>query len=144
MDVFHAPHASMHFSWERDSSKTLLITSEALCVHLLHIDPAFHEVEASLISLSGDEAMAIASRIRRVLAGEKGVNPESDPEQSRLVVHYTNDGEPFREGVALDLDTGSYQRDFTFSMDDHTARAVAVSLEKAAAVLSVSVKESEA
>lgn len=141
MDVFHAHHASRHSSWSPDSGKVLLITSLETCVQLLHVDGGFTRAEAACLSLSSEEALDIASRIRRVLAGEKGVNPEPVSDQPRLIVHYTNAGDPFREGVELDLESGEYMRDFSFPMDESTAGCVASSLEKAAAAIGSAISD---
>ncbi len=135
MEIFHASHASLHSSWDRDSGEKLLITSTPTCVLLQHVNPSFVQTEASCVSLSGEEAAELCSRIRQVMAGEKGVNPDYDADNPRLIVRYTNSGDPFREGVALCLESGNYQRDFTFEMDHHIAGSVAASLRKAAAAI---------
>lgn len=132
MDVLHAQYTGQHHCWNSDSSETLLITSAKECVDLFYLDGRFLQFEASRVSLSGEEARDLASRIRRVIAGEKGVNPDPYPEPPHLIVRYTNSGDPFREGVALCLQAGDYMRDFTFEVGYSAAGYVATSLEKAA------------
>lgn len=131
MDFSHAQHASLHAGWRRDSSQNLLVAQFGSSIQLCHL--TFYPAEATRINLSPEEAEDFARRICLVLAGEKAENEAPAEGVARLLVRYTNDGEPFREGVALCLDSGDYMRDFTFEMDEFASRAVASSLEKAAA-----------
>lgn len=132
MQVSYPGHTAVFQSWETSDRTTLIVMHLDNTVRLQHLAPGFGSKEATIIDLSSSEAADVAQRIVLVLRGEQVENPPLSEEGSngaRLVITYTNDGEPFREGVSLAIDTGSWQKDFGFSMSQATARELVSALQ---------------
>ena len=131
MKVSRPPHSSIHRSWDSEEQTQLAVIVKADGVELKHFGSPFSKTEMTVIQLSPDEAAQAADRIHQVLRGERSQNEAGSEIEPQLVISYTTDGEPFREGVSLALSAGNWQRDFDFSMSQSVARELAQSLQLA-------------
>ncbi|WP_121498293.1 hypothetical protein [Pseudomonas aeruginosa] len=124
MNVIHTTKSAIYRSWDSCDKTTLVvaITEDGVSVH--HFNTNFLNAESALIQLSQPEALGVAERIQRVLSGEA---PQNDFDQpgAKLIVTRTTDGDPYREGVSIALDTGDWNRDFDFRMDNGYASSLA-------------------
>ncbi len=134
MQISYAVHSAVFQSWESSDRSTLIVMQLKNTVQIQHLAPRYTGEEATILDLSLAEAADVADRIQLVLGGEPVENPnlgDDGASEARLVVRYTNDGDPFREGVSLDIDTGNWHKDFGFSMTQCTARELASALQRA-------------
>ena len=133
MHVSYPGHTAVFQSWESSDRTTLVVMHLEESIQLQHLSPGFDSKEVTIVDLSPSEAADVAERIVLVLRGDCVENPRLNEEVSknaRLVIRYTNDGEPFREGVSLAIDTGNWEKDFGFSMNQSTARGLASALRR--------------
>lgn len=135
MQISYAVHSAVFQSWESSDRSTLIVMQMATSLQIQHLAPRYTGEEATIIDLSPAEAADVADRILLVLGGQQVENASLTDGGSKpgLVIAYTNDGEPFREGVSLAIDTGNWQKDFSFSMSRSTARELAGVLQRARA-----------
>jgi len=124
MQVSNPLKCAIYRSWETCDKTTLVVVVTDDGVSLQHIDRRFMDCQSTTLQLNGDEAADVAARIQRVLRGEAPQNRLDDP-GAKLVVTLTTDGDPYREGVSLALDTGDWERDFDFRMENGYARDLA-------------------
>ncbi|MDP2780471.1 hypothetical protein [Devosia sp.] len=122
--------SAIYRSWEKDDKTTLIVVVTEDGVSLHHIDARYMETESTLLQLSGTEAKEVAERILRVLRGSPAQNPIDLPAPQLFVTRQT-DGEPYREGVALALSNGDWQRDFHFNMTNEIAHELALIMHAA-------------
>ncbi|MDU4254502.1 hypothetical protein [Pseudomonas sp.] len=130
MQIIKPQQCSIHHSWERDESTMLIVTATAAGVQLQHLDARYTSAEVAVVQLTTAEARDVAERILLALNRKTPTNPSGSAEAPQLVVTRTNDGEPYREGVCLALSAGDWNRDFSFSMEDSTAMALATALQR--------------
>jgi hypothetical protein len=128
MKVSYPKKSSTVRSWDRNDKTTLNILFTEDGALLQHIDDRFMATQTTLTQLTVPEALELAQRMFRVLSGFPALNPAKADNEPCFNVTPTTDGEPYREGVSLALDTGNWHSDFTFSMDKDTAREVACAL----------------
>lgn len=131
MNITRTRHCSVFRSWDRDDTTTLQIIQQDGVVLLQHIDNRFMETDLTILQLDAAEAQSVAERINKVLRGEPAGNPDDDHAEPHLKVVFTNDGDPYREGVRLSLCAGNWDRDFDFTMTQKTAEDVAKALSSA-------------
>jgi len=128
MKVSYPKKSSTVRSWDRDDKTTLNILTTDDGVLLQHINESSMHAVTTLTQLSVPEALELAQRMFRVLSGFPALNPDKAANEPSIFVTSTTDGEPYREGLSLALDTGNWHSDFSFSMDKDTARKVACAL----------------
>jgi hypothetical protein len=121
-------------SWQRDDKTTLLVSHTDTGVSLQHIDSRFSGAESVVVCLSRDEALDIGKRIQQILLGERlppTFYPDDCKSNPTISVTQETDGDPYREGVALDLRAGDWDRDFHFVMNKETAKELSGDLLRA-------------
>jgi hypothetical protein len=131
MHVTYPRKSALFRSWEPDDATSLTVLIAEDGVSLQHCDDRHYSTEVTVLQLTIPEAVEVAERILRVLRGGPAQTPEEDAQAPQLVVTLTNDGEPYREGVSLALSTGDWNRDFSFSMSNDTARDLATAMHAA-------------
>lgn len=130
MNVIHTNKSAIYHSWDSCDKTTLVVAIAEDGVSLHHFNTNYTEPESTLLKLTVPEALSVAERIQRVQRGEA---PQNDFDQpgAKLIVTSTTDGEPFREGVSIALDTGDWNRDFHFRMEKGYASSLAKLLQSA-------------
>lgn len=130
MHVIHTTKSAIYRSWEEYDKTTLIVAITEDGVSLHHFDTNYTEPESTLLKLTAPEALSVAERIQRVLRGEA---PQNDFDQpgAKLIVTSTTDGDPYREGVSIALDSGDWNRDFHFCMENVYASNLAKLLQSA-------------
>lgn len=131
MNITRTRHCSVFRSWDKDGTTTLQVIQQDGVVLLQHIDNRFMETDLTILHLDAAEAQSVAERIHKVMRGERAGNPGDDHSEPHLKVVFTNDGEPYREGVRLSLCAGNWERDFDFTMTQETAEDLAKALSSA-------------
>lgn len=132
MKVIYQSKVSFFRNWNADSSAKITLVAQAGSVLLQYSTSDYVQPESIAVTLTQEEALSVADRINLVLKGEKPSSSEGTAEDPQLIVRYTNDGEPFREGVNLSLSAGDWHKDFSFDMDERTAKSMAMSLAEMA------------
>jgi hypothetical protein len=129
VEFSHPEQGGVFRSWDEypEDRALLIVTMNRQGVQVIHSANASRKAEMTVFSLSHKEAALLADDIKRVLEGRQGNGYAEDARQC-LKATYTNEGEPFREGVELSIDTGNWMRDFSFRMDKYTATAICEAL----------------
>lgn len=119
MDVHYPEQSKCFHSWDESGERTsLLVMLKGASWQLQHIDNRFMQELTTCLTLSVAEVEGVVARIALVRAGKHPENPQDLP---RLVVTGDTDGEPYREGVRLALDTGNWEKDFSLTLTNYDA-----------------------
>ncbi|MBM3105527.1 hypothetical protein IIE18_10285 [Pseudomonas sp. V1] len=125
MNVTYPTHCGTFSNWHPDDSTTLIVLISPAGVQLQHLDTNRIGAFMTCASLSNAEALDVAGRLNQALRGERASNPGDDEERPHLLVTRTTDGEPYRDGISLSIDTSDWNRDFDFPMSTGTAHDLA-------------------
>ncbi|MDI2145039.1 hypothetical protein KBJ94_23615 [Pseudomonas sp. ITA] len=139
MQVLNGAKVSTFFNWNRDADERsqLTLTTRASDVTLGYED-SFGE--SAVLTLSGQEAHSLADDILKLVPTGAGVVPyqehtgastnRADPESGLIIrVTYNTDGEPYREGVRLEVSRPDYTEVLCMDVDAYTAHRLANSLK---------------
>lgn len=135
MNITYPTHCGTFSNWHPDDSTTLIVLISPTGVQIQHLDTNRIGALMTCASLSYAKALDVAGRLRQVLGGEGASNPGDDQEGPRLLVTRTTDGEPYREGISLSIDSGDWNRDFDFPMSTGTAHDLANLLMQAQGIV---------
>ena len=139
MQVITGAKVSTYFNWNRDADERsqLTLITRAHDVTLGYED-SFRG--SAVLTLSAQEAHALAADILKLAPTSNGVIPyhertgastnRVDPESGLIIrVTHNTDGEPYREGVRLEISRPDYTEVLCMDVDAYTAHRLANSLK---------------
>lgn len=138
MQVLTDAKVSMYFSWNHDaddrSQLTLIVQAKGAT---LAFEDSFRE--SSVLTLSNEEAQALGADLLKLVPTSNGVVSYEEragastnrvDQGSGLIIRVNNntDGDPYREGVRLEISRHDYTEVLCMDVDAYTAHRLANSL----------------
>ena len=138
MKVLTGAKVSTFFNWNRDADERSQLT---LITRASDVTLGFEDSfgECAVLTLSGQEAHILADDILKLVPTSTGVIPyqertgastnRADPESGLTIrVTHNTDGEPYREGIRLEISRPDYTEVLCMDFDAYTAHRLAISL----------------